>query len=186
MDKKTIPYYDEKWWLEVYSQDVRQAQVAVGEWANGDRIGLVLYGKPGCGKTHMAQVVVRHFEDPLYVRMISEPDLLASLRESYNGNGSEKRIIGNLSQIPMLIIDDVGAAHVKRDSLPWLQDIYWRLLDGRSADQRPTLITTNLPNHALADRLGSRASSRLSGLLQGKERDFIDMSKIEDYRRRKK
>jgi DNA replication protein DnaC len=181
MDKQ-LPYYDKKWKLQVNHVDLRAAQVKVGQWANGEHVCVVLYGNPGSGKTHMANVVVQHFQDPLYIRLISEPDLLSNIKETYGGNGSEARIIGNLRNMERLIIDDVGAARVKNDSLPWLHDIYWRLLDGRLERGRSLLITTNLSQNELAVRLGPRASSRLVGLL-GDESNYVDMTSVPDYRR---
>jgi hypothetical protein len=75
---------------------------------------------------------------------------------------------------------------VKRDSLPWLQDIYWRILDGRTRDKTFTMITTNLTMDKLAQRLGERASSRLTGMMGADKSNFVDMTGVDDFRKRGK
>lgn len=155
-------------------------------WVNGGIPGLVLCGHPGCGKTHLARVAVGWFNDPLYALMVAEPALKEDIQATYGreGMGSERAIIGRLRRAPRLILDDVGTAHVKPDSMPWFQEIYWRLLDQRAERDMPVMITTNLGIPDLAEWLGARAFSRLSGLVGNRDKNVVDMFAVRDYRMR--
>lgn len=168
---------------------LRTAQEKVAAWVNGAILGLVLAGHPGAGKSHLARVAAGHVNDPLRAVLIDEAQLVADLHAAYDGNGTEAAIIGKLKRIPMLIIDDVGTAHVKPDSAGWLHSIYWRVLDKRAERRMPLMLTTNLKTPDLAARLGARGFSRLIGLMKGDDGEvdksnLIDMFDVPDYRLR--
>ena len=172
-------------WLgfNAYCDKLLAAKRAVGEWYNDglDRgEALVMSGGYGCGKTHLARVVIHAYADPANSIMVSEADLIAQIRASYDGAGSEKMIISTLRRARLLILDDVGTAHVKAESQSWLEDIYWRLLDRRSEMHLGTLITTNLVAEQLGKRIGGRAYSRLLGMMNG--RNWVDLFGVKDYR----
>lgn len=166
---------------------LRRARERVAAWVNGDIQGLVLCGHPGSGKTHLARVAVGWFNDPLYTLLVAEPDLKEDIQATYgpDGTGSEKAIIGRLRRVPRLILDDAGTAHVKPESIRWFQEIYWRLLDQRAERGMPVMVTTNLKIPDLAEWLGARAFSRLTGLVGNKEENVVDMFMVRDYRMRK-
>lgn len=176
-------------WLgfDVYCAKLAKAKKRVAQWYNDEfdqGRALVLAGGCGSGKTHLARVVLT-LSNHQMVLMISEPDMLANIKATYggDGNGSEGMVIANYRRAQLLILDDVGTAHVKRDSQTWLEDIYWRIFDRRAELKLPTFLTTNLTLLELEKRLGDRAMSRLLGML-GKEENYIDMFGVEDYRRR--
>jgi len=136
----------------------------------------------GCGKTHLARVVLGA-SPPHLTHFIGEPDLLTNLRATYGGEGSEKLLMGNYRRAGLLMIDDVGTAHVTASSQGWLEDIYWRLFDRRAEKGLPTLLTTNLTLADLGQRLGGRAFSRLQGMMVSQD-NFVDMFGVPDYRSR--
>lgn len=169
---------------------LRTAQEKVAAWVNGAILGLVLAGHPGAGKSHLARVAVGHISDPLRAVLIDEAQLVADLHAAYGGgNRSEAAIIGKLKRIPMVIIDDVGTAHVRDESAGWLRSIYWRILDNRAEWHMPLMLTTNLATPDLAARLGARGFSRLIGLMKGDDgqvdrSNLVDMFEVPDYRLR--
>jgi DNA replication protein DnaC len=174
-------------WLgfDAYCPKLVAAKRRVAEWFNEgfDRgAALVLAGSYGSGKTHLARVVLGACE-PHLVHMISEPDLVANIRATYDGDGSEKLIIAGYRRARLLILDDVGTAHVTEKSKPWLEDVYWRILDRRAEMRLPTLLTTNLSLYDLGRRLGGRAFSRLQGMMGGQD-GYVDMFGVADYRMR--
>lgn len=180
----STPSHDVWLGFDAYCPKLQAAKRAVADWFNDglDRgEAIVLAGGYGCGKTHLARVVLYAFGDLVHIRMLSEPDLLAYIRASYNGDGSEKMLIATIRRVQLLILDDVGAGHVRDESQGWLEDIYWRILDRRAEMKLPMLITTNLPLAELGDRIGGKAFSRLSGMMPGPG-SYVGMFDVEDFR----
>lgn len=179
---------------------LHEARRKLTDWFNDgvDRgEALVLAGGYGCGKTHLARVVLGAcVPDRVPVQhavfFISEPDMKHNIQATYDGNGSEKFIVAQYRRAPLLILDDVGCAHVRQESLTWLQDIYWRIFDRRNDLGLPTLLTTNLSFAEFGQRIGGRAMSRLSqmmggsgdGFVAGGPPNFVDMFGVPDYRMR--
>jgi len=177
-----------------YCPALEHAKRAVADWYTDglDRgQALVLSGPPGTGKTHLALVVLAAYGAPHQAWMISEADMVANLRSSYQGGGrsTEQMIIAQYRRAPLLILDDVGVAYVKSDSQGWIEDIYWRIFDRRAELRLGTLITTNLSFADLPGRLGSRAFSRLCGAMGGTKElikeNLVSLAGVEDYRRRR-
>lgn len=177
---------------------LREAARRVVAWYRQGLGVLLLAGDCGCGKTHLAKVVFDKYGGPAFVLdwdvtpvesvrnavFYTEPDLFADIRQSYNGNKpgqSEGEIVRMCQRTRLLILDDLGVAHVREEALPWAQDLYWRILDARA--DRPTLITTNLKIDQIPGRIGKRAFSRLMGSL-GSKAGYVDMFGIPDYRLR--
>lgn len=189
-----MPPYD--LWLgfdtapEGYTEEAKArllyAKRKVADWYNegfdrGD--ALVLAGPYGSGKTHLARVVLGA-SAPHLTFMISEPDLVANIRATYDGDGSENMIVAQYRRARLLVIDDVGTAHVRPESIPWLHDIYWRIFNGRAEMHLPMLITTNLPFRELGIRIGPRALSRLQGMMPNAAGCVVSLTGVPDYRAR--
>lgn len=180
-------------WLgfDPYCPALLEARRKLRKWYNDglDRgEAIVLAGGYGTGKTHLARVVVHCYGDLVGVRMVSEPDMIAHIRASYGGDGpDESMVIAGLRRSALLILDDVGTAHVKAESQTWLEDIYWRIFDRRAEKYLPVLITTNLQLKSLGLRLGGKAFSRLTGMMGGKDammENYVDLFGVADYRLR--
>ncbi len=145
-----------------------------------DRVGLVLAGDCGCGKTHLARVI----RDQCGCILVSEPELVQCIQAGYSGQGeTEDHILARYRIVKGLILDDVGTAHVRAESRTWIEGIYWRLLDMRATRKLRTVITTNLELAGLGTRLGQRAMSRLMGMM-GSMEGYVDMFGVPDYRAR--
>lgn len=173
--------YDAWLGFETHCPELVAAKQSIGKWWNDgfdQGQAIVLAGNTGSGKTHLARVILG-ICPPHLSWMISEPDMLATIKATYSGDGSEGLVIGNYKRAHLLILDDVGTAHVKEKT--WLHEIYWRILDRRAELKLPTLITTNLQD--LDSWLGNRALSRLMGMMGSKE-SYVDMFSVADYRKR--
>jgi DNA replication protein DnaC len=92
---------------------------------------------------------------------ITVPDLLLKIRASFNGEGTtEDAIIREYAEIPLLMLDDMGAEKSTEFSITTL----YIILDRRIRDCRRTIITTNLSKEEIEKTFGARIASRLAGM----------------------
>lgn len=166
------------------------------KWSRGQVGGnaLIIAGAYGTGKSHMANVV-RQLVGRGNCVYWEEPELVNVLWDSYKqGSKSvESRIYREARQAPLLILDDIGAAHI--NSQGWMENFYWKLfsydpLNGRGG----ILATTNLPwstsqnTTPFARRVGQRALTRIMHGLDGPDPDrnrplnWHDMWDVRDRR----
>jgi DNA replication protein DnaC len=166
--------------------DLIKAVKTIREWYN-ERIevggALVLAGGYGCGKTHLARAILRMYGP--FAHFLYEPEFIASIQDTYSGNGSEARIYRMIASHKLLIIDDLGAYEVSEKSERWLQNIYQRLLNNRFEQGKATLITTNLDDGTgdLRYRLGEKCYDRLLGALEH-TRFYVNLFDVPSYRAR--
>ena len=122
---------------------------------------LILRGNTGCGKTHLAVAMIenKNYHD---VRFITVPDLLLKIRSSFNNPSgvNEDEIIREYSEIPILVLDDLGAEKTSEFAITTL----YIILDRRIRDCRKTIITTNLSKEEIEATFGARIASRLAGM----------------------
>lgn len=137
--------------------------------------GLVLHGKTGTGKTHLAVAILRRMlenkedellktsYDPPPIFFKSVPDILLALRESFkNKDGdTEGDIVDFYSEIPVLALDDLGSEKTTEFTITSL----YVIIDRRDRNLLQTIITTNLTLKEIEDKLGARIASRLAGMV---------------------
>lgn len=153
----------------------RERLIALHEAKRG---AVVLAGRPGCGKSHMARAVARAWG--LEAVFISEPDLMQFIKSGYASKDTRNPLT-RYRKAKLLALDDVGVAHIKAESVGWLREQYWQIFDAR--EDKATIITTNMDLVQLGERLGSRALSRLMGMM-GSKRNYVDLFAVKDYRMR--
>jgi DNA replication protein DnaC len=135
---------------------------------------IVLRGKTGCGKTHLAvSILLKNLG--IDSKFISVPGLLLKIRSSFNGGPeTEEEVISKFSGYKTLVLDDLGAEKTSEFSITTL----YLILDQRISEERQTIITTNLSQKEIEDVFGVRIASRLSGM----ENIKINMP---DYRKKR-
>ncbi len=115
---------------------------------------LLLQGKYGCGKTHLAAAIA-NFAVSLGVPtlFITVPDLLDSLRFAYSDPDTtfEQRF-EDIRQVPLLIMDDFGT----QNATAWAQEKLFQILNYRYINRLPLVVTTNLPLDLIEPRILSR------------------------------
>lgn len=103
---------------------------------------MLITGPTGVGKTHQAYGAIRRvMASGIVIGWLAStaPDLYAMLRPK-PGADSEAEF-RRWADVPLLLLDDLGAA---KDS-EWTEEILYRLVNHRSEQMLPSVITTNLP-----------------------------------------
>ncbi len=131
-----------------------------------DGRGLFLSGNVGVGKTHLIaaivdltarlmerEIVKQHSKIIVYTTAV---DLLAELKKSYKREGTED-IVKYYEEAELLIIDDLG---VEKGS-DWVNEIFFRIIDHRYTEMKPTIFATNLRDDEIKAKLGERIMSRI-------------------------
>jgi DNA replication protein DnaC len=141
------------------------------------QMGLVLYGEPGRGKTHLMCAVLREliFRHGMHCRFVEFTHLLSAIREGIDKHDSDATTITPLTEAPILAIDELGKGRKTEFELSVIDELVTRRYNARKL----IIATTNFPlrrasadNRAngnlavggletLQERLGERVFSRL-------------------------
>lgn len=127
---------------------------------------LMLFGNAGLGKTHaalaIAGIVLEKDFDVIYV---SSPDFFSKLEALHFGadpGGEEETLLQTAAGSDLLILDDLGTEF---NSNFFLSTLY-SLLNNRLGAHLPTIVTTNITDGALLEKLYTeKISSRLSAFV---------------------
>ena len=144
------------------------------------RLGLLLQGPTGVGKTHLAiaalkQLLSRGFECAFF----DYQTLLDQIRQSYNPTAgvTDQQVYRSVLDTDIVLIDDLGSHRVT----DWVEDTVTAIINHRYNNGKALILTTNLPDpilgdnsvakdavtgkfnvhDTLVDRIGSRARSRI-------------------------
>lgn len=115
-----------------------------------DGKGLLICGRSGRGKTHLACAILNHLDDNYSTAFAHTPTLLEKIRK---GAGN----LGQLLAVDLLVLDDIGS---ERES-DWALEKILIIVDGRLNQLKPTVFTTNFDYNDLETRIGSRLASRI-------------------------
>ncbi|MDF2791086.1 MAG: hypothetical protein K0S80_4188 [Neobacillus sp.] len=154
------------------------AKKYVKEFDSWNGESFMFWGEPGNGKSHLAAAIANELKAlGKIVVFISMPDLLAKIKATFNkkSEDSESQIMKALQDCSLLIIDDIGCEKVS----DWVQEVIFRIVDGRYKMLKPIFVTSNLEPKELAERIGKRAYDRLVEISQPIKNDATS------YRREK-
>lgn len=129
---------------------------------------LLLLGPTGTGKTFQAFAALKaavgvawptragSFRSPRW-QALTYADLCASMRPRGRDYDTEQVLKGYLDT-DLLFIDDLGAGKVSEA----VEEVTYRLINGRYNDMRPSIFTSNLSLPDLKVAIGDRVASRLN------------------------
>jgi DNA replication protein DnaC len=152
----------------------------VEEYDPRDGTGLLIIGKIGTGKTHLAVGIIKEL---ILTRGIpclfyDYRELLKEIQNSYNATvqTTELDVLRPVFETDVLVLDELGAVKPTE----WVWDTVSLILNSRYNDNRTTIITTNFEDQpaagvatfvsparaatrgeTLGDRIGERMRSRL-------------------------
>lgn len=116
--------------------------------------GLLIYGKPGTGKSFLSFCIANYLLDNgVKVIACSISTILEKIRE-YSSFGSNKMTVFNneLKKADLLIIDDLGS----ENSSEWINSKIYEVIDLRYRSEKPLIVTTNLEPDNLKKKLTNK------------------------------
>lgn len=127
---------------------------------------LMLFGNAGLGKTHAALAVAGVVLDKGYdVIYVSSPDYfgrMETLRFGDDPTGEREVLLEAASTADLLILDDLGTEF----NSTFLISTLYSLLNNRLGAHRPTMITSNITDGELLEKLYTeKVSSRISAFV---------------------
>ncbi|WMJ88890.1 ATP-binding protein [Anaerocolumna sp. MB42-C2] len=127
--------------------------------------GLYLYSKEkGSGKTRMAVSMANDIINNYMVsaKITTAIRILDEIKNTWNSNRdaekpllSEMQLVNDITQVPVLIIDDIGV----EKSSPWVDEKFYSILDNRLISKKITIFTSNVRIEDL--KLDERIRSRI-------------------------
>ncbi len=142
---------------------------------------LVIYGRSGNGKSHLAAAVHNHIVNmgtpAIYITV---PDMFYKLRrlfsrDTLNGVSEFEDALDIYRKAPVLIMDDLGSERVSE----WASETLYSVLDYRYRTRMPTMITTNLDPYS-AKNFDIRLVTRMTD----KELAYVIENTATNYRSR--
>ena len=121
--------------------------------------GLLLIGRIGVGKTHLAVGIIKELVRSKGINCLfyDYGELLKQIQNSYNDSvrTTEMDVLRPVFESEVLVLDGLGAVKTSE----WVWDTVSLILNTRYNDNRTTIITTNYPNLAERERLSGNVRS---------------------------
>lgn len=125
-----------------------------------EKVGLLLIGPSGAGKTHLSVAILRELiaRKGISCLFCDYRELLKQIQNSYNPSVqvTELELLRPVFQAEVLALDDLGAVKPTE----WVWDMVSVILNTRYNENRTTIITSNFMDGPAAAISGPRAATR--------------------------
>lgn len=137
---------------------VQKCREFAGTFGPGQRLGLLIFGTPGNGKTRLAVSTARMIVGRTLtaVRYEAIDELMSTGRPAGNRFSWDHAREEEAKRAPLLILDDIG-----QDDSAQARQMVYSIIDFRYRQGLPLIATTNGGQPELEQRLGAAAVSRL-------------------------
>lgn len=145
---------------------------------------LILAGKPGTGKTHLAIAIaiyaMTHGRQAIF-RLVSE--LIDELRDANREDGDNySALMKQYKEVPCLILDDMGKERTTKAGV----DYVYQIVDYRYRHNLQTIMTTNAPNEETLSLWGdSEYIMPMVSRIKGRGA-WVTIEHADDYRQRQR
>lgn len=143
-------------WVRTLVQSTAAKKMTIPRIGAGP--SLLLVGGTGSGKTYQAFGAIRALTASgasCSWLATTAADMYGALRPRHRVDSEEE--FERYTRATVLVLDDLGAAK----GTEWNEEINYRLINYRYENEKPTLITTNVPAKDIQTALGERVTSRL-------------------------
>lgn len=139
---------------QLQADSIENAYNQARNFADKQEGWLLMLGRFGSGKTHLAAAIANHaIETGTSTLFLTVPDLLDWLRYAYSGvDMSFEERFEEIREIALLILDDFGT----QNATPWAQEKIFQIMNHRYINKLPTVVTSNMLINDFEGRIRSR------------------------------
>ena len=145
-------------------EEIKKLYKRLQNWCNTlqttEYKNILLVGAPGVGKTYLVESICNNLISKNvvinYYTAFALNDLFLKYRTSFNENRAG--LLDGVLQCDVLIIDDLGSEPNMKNN----EEYFYSVFNERLANNKNTIIATNLSLEQLFKRYGERTFSRLT------------------------
>ena len=124
---------------------------------------LLLFGRPGLGKTHLSAAIAREVSGKGFSVVYDTAGHVFERFEAQKfGRDEAERDVERVLNCDLLILDDLGTEMVTT----FVQSALYQIINGRLLEKRSTIVSTNLMPEAIGQRYSPQIASRIEGEYQ--------------------
>lgn len=123
--------------FETPTTELEKAKAAISSMIEAKKGKIVMIGKNGTGKTHLAVCAVKKLHGAIYTMY----EISTRIRSTYTPSAREREldIVDELARLPVLVIDEIGRTKGSEAEENWLSYI----IDKRNSRGLPLILISN-------------------------------------------